>query len=72
MKKFLNKDKRKSFTKGASTAFDIMGDDLELRNNDNLATSWYNVGIYFKRAINNVSKKNNYGNRYSPEELETY
>ncbi len=64
--------RRKSLFIGANSAFNIVGDDLEMRRVDNIEASWFNVGIFFKRSINNVSLGNGYGNRYSSEELETF
>ena len=64
--------KRKSVAVGAISSFSINGEGLGLRDVDNIEASWYNVGIYFKRAINKMSITNNHRDRYSREELETY
>ncbi|CAD5285276.1 hypothetical protein IMPR6_390005 [Imperialibacter sp. EC-SDR9] len=64
-------NRRKSFNNGAWSAFSIMGDGLELRNNNNLRSSWYNVGIYYKRALSGNSIKKGFDNRFSIEDLDT-
>lgn len=65
------RNKRKSIVKGAESSFNIMGDGLELRNNDNVRSSWYNVGIYYKRALSSNAVRKGFNNRFSNEELET-
>jgi len=65
--------KRKSIIKGASTTFNIMGGGIEERNQRNVEVSWYNVGIYYKRAMDRMSINGGYQRRFLEEgELETY
>ncbi|MBC6409341.1 MAG: hypothetical protein GDA42_02630 [Ekhidna sp.] len=41
------KNNRRYLLKGIESSFNVMGDGLEQRDNDNLTVSWYNVGIYY-------------------------
>ncbi|MBT0810090.1 hypothetical protein KIH41_02195 [Litoribacter ruber] len=72
MKKKPKKRKKSPLNEGMETSFSIMGEGLSQRKSDNLESSWFNVGIYFKRAMNNVSVNRGLGSRFSEDELETY
>ncbi|MDE0470721.1 MAG: hypothetical protein OXH57_02175 [Ekhidna sp.] len=71
MKKNNRRRNRQSLIKGVESSFNIMGDGLEQRDNDNLTVSWYNVGIYYKRALSNHAVRRGFNNRFSREELTT-
>lgn len=64
---------RKSFFLGAITTFNINGSPIELRNTKNIEASWHNVGVFYKRAMDNISERKGLSRRFSEEgELETY
>ena len=71
MKKNSQRKNRQSLLKGIESSFNVMGDGLEQRGNDNLTASWYNVGIYYKRALSNNAVRKGVDNRFSDEELIT-
>jgi len=71
MKKNNQRKNRQSLIKGIESSFNIMGDGLQLRANDNLTVSWYNVGVYYKRALSNHAVRKGVDNRFSREELTT-
>lgn len=64
-------NRQKSLIKGVESSFNIMGEGLELRGNDNLKSSWYNVGVYCKRVLSGNAVRKGLTNRFSNEELET-
>jgi hypothetical protein len=76
MKKFIRHGKKTSkrpVLLGAVTAFSIMGGDLEVRRSGNIEASWNNVGVFFKRAMNNTSEQKGLKKRFlEEEELETF
>ena len=64
---------RKSFFLGAMTSFSIVGSPIEFRNYKNIEASWHNVGVFYKRALDNISEREGLPRRFSGEgELETY
>ena len=64
---------RKSLFSGAKTSFDIMGGTIETRRNLNIDTSWYNVGVFYIRAMDNISVERGLNRRFLEEgELDTY
>lgn len=64
---------RKSFFLGAMTSFSVVGIPLESRNSPNIEASWYNVGVFYKRAMENISERRGLNRRFLDEgELDTY
>ncbi|NCQ10783.1 MAG: hypothetical protein GW809_01255 [Bacteroidetes bacterium] len=64
------KKKSQLLKKGAITAFNLKGAELEHRNVNNIQASWHNVGVYFKRGMNTTSEINNLPKRFKKDDLE--
>lgn len=63
--------KKKLVLKGFLSTFNISGEDLEHRANNNLEASWYNVGVFYRRALGINADRKGLNNRFSSRDLET-